>query len=1313
MKNKRKERFITIRSEGGLLPLDFLERIALLDKEISGLSAPDYRLDEHQKINEAINRAWDRILGCWVSFKSSTKDSPDGDPLTRETRERLLLPLFEALGYGRLAPSKPIDLDGRSFQISHMWQNVPFHLVGAGVELDRRTSGVVGAAKSAPHGLVQDFLNHSDEHLWAFLSNGRKLRILRDNVSLTRQAYIEFDLEGMLEGELFSDFRVLYLLCHESRLNDEHAQNFWLEKWTKEAQLGGIRVRDELGRGVEEAITLLGSGFLQHSQNSALRDKLKTGELSVHEYYRQVLRIVYRLLFLFVAEDRGVLLRSKAPIDAHKTYTDYYSTQRLRDLAGSRRGSHHHDLWQLQKCVFSVLGKNSDCPDLALPCLGSFLWSEASTKDLSSCYLSNRSFLGTLFALAYTEDGKSKTAVDFKNLRTEELGSIYEALLEMHPQLDLASHRFALFGAEGNERKKSGSYYTPASLVSQLLETAVNPLIENISKKTNAADLLLQLKICDPACGSGHFLLAAANRLARALAAARSEDAEPSPEAYRTALRDVVSHCIYGVDLNEMSVELCKVNLWLESVDPDHVLSFLDSKIKCGNSLLGATPALLLEGIPDDAFDPIEGDDNALSRQIKRANREQSRDQLHIAELDRKIEYRKLSAESSKIGELSEISLRDLQAKEMQYTALLDSESHQTERLLCDAWCAAFVWPLAPGAPSPVTRAMLLLAAKDVKRLAPEVRAEINSLRGQYKFFHWHLEFPEVFYSKASSSKADSKHGWAGGFDVVLGNPPWERIKIQEEEWFAARVPAIAQARTAAIRKKMIKELEHTDPELSREFKKDKRQAEGESHFVRKSGRYPLCGRGDINTYTVFAETMREIMASDGYAGFIVPSGIATDDTTKFFFRDLVETQSLSRLYDFENRRAIFPGVHRSYKFSLVTLAGPAAPKKQTETDFVFFALGTEDLADEEKHFKLSAADIALLNPNTGTCAIFRSKKDAELTKSIYQRVPVLIKKGQPEENPWGITFGRMFDMANDSELFKSRTSLEQGGFTLVGNVFEPVSGSNKERFLPLFEAKMIHQFDHRWATYEHEAHSNSEPKVRDLTQIEKDDYNFAVLPRYWVSEGVVKDRIGDKWQHHWVMGYRRVARTTDERSVIATLFPLAAVGDSIFLFLPQVSSVKLALCLLGCLNSLVLDYVARQKIGGMNLNYYITEQLPILTPEVFERTATWTKAIPISEWIAPRVAALLNLTPAVIGLQQELSLAIDRTLLRAELDAAYFHLYGVQRDAVEHILSTFPVLENNEVKHCGEYLTRNLVMRAYDKLALVADGELIVKVRS
>src|SRR5262249_32197820 len=250
------------------------------------------------------------------------------------------------LGYGRLQPAKTVEIENRSYPVSHRWQNVPIHLVGVNVDLDRRSAGVAGAARISPHGLVQELLNHRTEALWGFVSNGMNLRLLRDNRSLSRQAYVEFDLAAMMDGQAFSDFVLLWLLCHESRVEGEQVDECWLEEWAKAAREQGTRALEELRIGVEHAIEALGRGFLKQASNRSLLDKLRAGTLDRQDYYRQLLRLVYRLIFLFVAEARDSLLVADPASAAAQRYRRYYSVSRLRELAGRRRGTPHSDLWQ-------------------------------------------------------------------------------------------------------------------------------------------------------------------------------------------------------------------------------------------------------------------------------------------------------------------------------------------------------------------------------------------------------------------------------------------------------------------------------------------------------------------------------------------------------------------------------------------------------------------------------------------------------------------------------------------------------------------------------------------------------------------------------------------------------------------------------------------------------------------------------------------------------------------------------------------------------------------------------------------------------
>lgn len=780
---RSKNIFTTVRTEGAILPADLLQRVVDGDKALDGLYPTSYHLLEGEKLNEAINRSWSRLRGAWVSFKAALEKLPPNDPGTSVTRDRLLLPLFQELGYGRLTAAKAIEIENRSYPISHGWLHTPIHLVGWRVDLDRRTAGVAGAARSSPHSLVQELLNRSQEHLWAILSNGRQLRILRDNVSLTRQAYVEFDLEAMMAGEVYADFVLLWLLCHQSRVETEKPEQCWLEKWSKTAQEQGTRALDQLRRGVEVAIATLGQGFLSHPVNRELRQKLQSGQLSTQDYYRQLLRLVYRLLFLFVAEDRGFLLDPKADVAARERYTLYYSTARLRTLAEKRRGTRHADLFFGLRLVMEKLGSSEGCQELGLPALGSLLWSEAFVADVVSCQIANADLLEAIRALAFIRDKHGRRPVDYKNLRSEELGSVYEALLELHPELNVSAGTFALTTAAGNERKTTGSYYTPESLVQCLLDSALDPVVDEAIQQADPEAAILNLKVCDPACGSGHFLIAAAHRMAKRLAAIRTGDEEPSPEATQRALRDVIGRCIYGVDVNPMAVELCKVALWMESLEPGKPLSFLEHHIQCGNSLLGATPALLRKGIPDEAFTPIEGDDKAYCSKYKKQNK-QEREKGQLTLLDERNEpWERLGDLATSLVNLNQIADDDIagvQRKQTQYEEYVKSTPYLFSRFWADAWCAAFVWKKrqSEGLLYPITDEVFRQIERNPFNAPDWMRQEVERLRDQYSFFHWHLAFPNVFQIPLNIDLENKEAGWVGGFDVILGNPPWVRQEV-------------------------------------------------------------------------------------------------------------------------------------------------------------------------------------------------------------------------------------------------------------------------------------------------------------------------------------------------------------------------------------------------------------------------------------------------------------------------------------------------------------------------------------------------------
>ncbi|TVR18759.1 MAG: hypothetical protein EA396_14140, partial [Anaerolineaceae bacterium] len=1007
--------------------------------------------------------------------------------------------------------------------------------------------------------------------------------------------------------------------------------------------------------------------------------------------------------------------------------------------------------------------------------LGSFLFNDRAVPDIIDCQISNERLLSAIRALWLVYDDKVKAyrTVDYKNLGSDELGSVFESLLELHPQINVPGRRFALATAAGNERKTTGSYYTPESLVHALLDSALDPVLEEATKK--GEDAILTLKVCDPACGSGHFLIAAANRMAKALAFVRTGEEEPPPAAVQIAKRDIISHCIYGVDINPMAVELCKVNLWMEALEPGKPLNFLDHRIQVGNSLLGTTPRLMAGGIPDDAFKPIEGDDKPYVSAMRKVNKQERKDretgQRSMFELiDPPADYSYLTEAMHALDALPNDTLGAVQRKEAQYAALARDPEYVKARLLADAWCAAFVWEKkaptprtsgsfpspsgggdqqvlphegegfrmgANGGHFPLPMTDLLYRRMEDNPLADNlqaVREYVVELKERYQFFHWHVAFPDVFTVPEDMAQAENEGtGWYGGFDCVLGNPPWERIKIQEKEWFAERAPEIASAPNASARRKMIAGLAERDPYLLQAFADDKRKAEGESHFVRVSERYPLCGRGDVNTYTIFAETSRHIINGVGRVGMIVPSGIATDDTTKFFFQDLMNTRSLVSLYDFENREGLFPGVDSRMKFSLVTMTGWDAIAQQAE--FVFFAHNIGDLSDDWRRFTLSAEDIAALNPNTGTMATFRSQQDAEITKGIYRRVPVLIQE-EPLENHWGIRFSTMFHMSNDSDKFRTRDELESAGYVLQGNRFvaptlnpSPSGGGTSTHtdsdsdslphegeglgmgavYLPLYEAKMMHQFTHRWATYESKSpHLRGGDKegglsTRDMTLDELGDPSALPMPRYWVDDREITARINNL---QWLVGFRDIARSTDERTAHYSLLPRFGSGNTLILVFSE-ELATLNGCFVCCLNSFACDFVVRQKVSGTHLTYNFVKQFPVIPPH------TYTPAL--LDFIVPRV---LELTYTAWDLQ---AFAGDvgydgapfvwdeerRFLMRCELDALYFHLYQIPREDVDYIMETFPIVKRKDIARTsdengegGEYITKRVILEMYDQMA-------------
>jgi hypothetical protein len=1292
--------FIGVRVQGGLLPADLLAKL-VAGVDVPGLSSKDFHLAAGESVRDAANRVWAYLRGAWIGYRDALAALPEDDTATSLTRERFTLVLLDQLGYGRVPTTGKggITVGQHSFPVSHHWGAVPIHLLGR-VALDTRTKGVAGAAGASPQSMMQELLNRSDEHLWAILANGSTMRLLRDSTSLVGSAYVDFDLEAIFDGDLFADFLLLYTMCQVSRVEVRDPEigpaSCWLEEWRQGAVESGSRALDLLRDGVIDALQTLGAGFLTHPDNAALRKNLVDGTVSVHDVHHALLRVVYRLLFTFVAEDRGALLDPAADPQAQQRYRDYFSTERLRRTSRRRRGGRYSDKWHALTLVWRGLGDENGLPELALPGIGG-LFEVGELDFLLDCAVSNEALQSAVRSLSLVREPGSHVlrVVDYRNLGAEELGSIYEALLEFVPRWDSATKTYELSIASGNQRKDTGSYYTPTSLVESLLDTALDPVLDDAQKSSNPEEALLSLTVCDPACGSGHFLVGAARRIAKRVAGIRTGDPEPAPEAVRAAMREVTARCIYGVDVNPLAAELAKVSLWMEALDPGRPLTFLDAQIKVGNALVGVTPKLLSDGLPNDAFKAIEGDDRSVATALTRQNRAERSAQGSLFDIDMVAANAKLGQQVQKVVAAPTLSLADVHVQQQRLRAYADSADYRSQRLAADAWCAAFVWPKHAGAPTAITHSTITALAEGENPLNEETRAEVDRLSAEYRFFHWHLEFPHLFPTVATGGETvNPTTGWAGGFSVVLGNPPWEHIELKEQEYFEARDPEIANA-AGAKRKKLIAELISADHPLSREYLGEKRRIDGLRHFTANSDRYPLCGRGRIKTDPLFAEAGRDLLARTGRFGMILPTGIATDATTQYFFKNLVVNGSIASLYDFENAKPLFEGVHRSYKFCLLTLVG--RDTREPAADFAFFAHDPIDLQRPNARFTLTPEEITLLNPNTGTCPIFRTRRDAEITLGIYRRVPVLIREGDADGNPWGIKFMQgLFNMTSDSGLFRTHDQLEADHWVLKGNVFE----RGEDRMLPLYEAKMIHHYDHRWATYERDG------TVRDVKLEEKQDQNFVVLPRYWVSKREVDAKLDGRWDRDWLLGWRDICRSTDERTCIAAFNGSNASpeGGTLLGFCdpPEAGSVILANW-----NSFAFDFVARQKVGGTHLKYFTMRQLPMLSTEVVAQSSLWGPD-QLSDWISLRVMRLSLDNVEMHGLADDYGCEMTdlpwepklRAHTRAELDAAFFHLYGIEREDVDYIMETFPIAKRKDIAAHGEFHTKRLILEIYDAMA-------------
>ena len=1213
--------------------------------------------------------------------------------------------------------------------------------------LDRR-SGRQGE-ETAPSTQMLRYLRRVDDLTtgklrWGILTNGARWRLYYQGARSVSEQFFEIDLAALLDLPGHNDG--LFALTEADR---RHWLKVFVLVFQREAFLAGTtdprtfhqRAIEE-GRFYEErvAASLSGLVFGQVFPGLARAIAAAAPEAPLPEVREGALILLYRLLFILYAEDRDLL-----PV-RNTRYDNYALREKVRGDVGRRKdrddvfSASAARYWSAIDDLFRAIDQGD--ASIGLPPYNGGLFDRKRIPLLDNIRLADEVVADVIDALSFEQTPEGRRYINYRDLGVQQLGSIYERLLEHEIVRDGVeiSFRPNIFA-----RKGSGSYYTPDDLVGLILKETIDPLVRSrmdafaarVSelatsklpedrrigrlKQLDPAKKLLELKVCDPAMGSGHFLVNLVDHLADRVITAMAE-AEASVEDYISPLteridvirntiidnaekrgwtinteqlddrhivrRMVLKRCVYGVDKNPMAVELAKVALWLHTFTVGAPLSFLDHHLRCGDSLFGSW---VRNGI-DKASE--QGGPLFLEGPLKRATRAAAPMQIIEGLTDAEIAEAHRSAEV--FAEIEEMTT-PLNAflSLVQAFDWLNIRDRDDKRALYAYFTSIFGDPIdiASG------KIEVFTEAQDGERFAG-LLDEARQLLDDERFFNWQVAFPGVWSEWESA-------GLNGGFDAVIGNPPWDRMKLQQVEWFAARRRQIALATRAADRKRMIADLEKAGDPLSRDFAEANERSAAAVRMARDGGDYPLLSSGDVNLYSLFVERAMTIVKPDGMVGLLTPSGIASDKTAARFFKGVATEGRLKALYDFENKKVFFPDVHASFKFC-VFVASPA--QIDGASQLAFYLHSVAEINDPDRRFPLTAENFARVNPNTGTAPIFRSRRDAELTTAIYGRLPVLVDRSSGEQvKAWPVKYSTMFHMTNDSGLFRTREELEEqeSAYPVGGNRFASPSGD----WVPLYEGKMVQAFDHRAASVVVNPENQHRPaQPEPATPEQHRNADWLPDPQFWVLEketGIPGTP--------FILGFKHVTAPTNIRSMIAALIPGVGAGNSLPLLLgTNGSTTGTVAAMVANLNSIPLDYVVRQKVQGQNLNWFIIEQLPVVPPDRYEAVRFGPKTA--SEIVREAVLELTYTAHDMAPFARDMGYVDEagevkppftwneerRLVLRSKLDAVFFHIYGVtDRDDIRYIYSTFPIVERKEkAAYGGVYRSCELCLAWMNALA-------------
>ncbi|MGD1035722.1 MAG: hypothetical protein ABR878_00690 [Roseiarcus sp.] len=1221
---------------------------------------------------------------------------------------------------------------------------------------------------------------------WAILANGRVWRLYYADAKSALDGYFEADLAEILalpgtqaklaplagEGDedrrarLFKAF-VLAFRPEAFRPDPELDGRSFLEFALAEGARWETKVRTDLSEVVFRDV------FPGLIRGLAAADKKAPAPFTpayLEDLRDAALTVLYRLLSALYAEDRDLL-------PAHDRKYDAYSLSAVRDDiaarldAGTEPSQRRTNWWDRCVGLFRTIDEGDE--DAGVPPYNGGLFARDRAPIVERAELSDNTFGPLLDKLSRTKKDGRLVRINFRDLSVRELGAIYERLLEFEPVVEANAPGGLDVRPNPFSRKSSGSYYTPDELVSLIIARTVGPLVDERIEafrkaaerpardkrteverlrelaETDPASRILDLKICDPAMGSGHFLVSLIDYLAvrvvtaigEASAIAGGDYASPLPprlagirdriraeamknkwtirEAQLTdqnlIKRMALKRCVYGVDKNPMAVELAKVALWLHTFAAGAPLSFLDHHLRCGDSLFGERVRAAIDELRAES--PL-----LLNKELQRA--EGAIKSMEFVERLTDSDISEVKASADRFAEVEGSTaplnkflsfrqaikwlqpLHPATREEKAACSLEHDEAGAYSGLMAGSFgdpIAIVAGQTAPSIPEGQLNAeqRATMGRRTVALHGLIERAD--ALIAQERFLHWEVAFPGVWHNWQSDAPE-------GGFDAVISNPPWDRMKMQEVEWFAARAPQVAKQARAADRKRMIAALKEQGDPLAAAYDLASARAEQAMERARKSGDYPLLSRGDINLYSLFVERAQALVKPSGAAGLLTPSGIASDLTASAFFKGVASAGRVLSLFDFENRRgegreAFFPDVDSRFKFCAFVVGG--AERASQAADCAFFLRDPPERAGPDKLFLMTAADFALVNPNTGAAPIFRTRRDAELTTAIYRRLPVLVDRSSGAEvKAWPVKYLTMLHMTNDSHLFWTRERLEQHGAYPV-ELGRWKKGA--EEWVPLYQGKMIQAFDHRAADVVVNARNLHRPAQREpIDENGHANVHRFATPQYWVDA----ETVSEFGVANWVLGFKEIASATNERTMIAALLPAVGFGNKTPILIPEATGRRMEWMLAADLNSFVHDFVARQKLHGQTLNRFIVEQLPVVPPAAYARAFGPKTAETIvrdhvlrltyTAWDMQPFAREMGYDGAPFVWRQD-----ERRHWRARLDALYFHLYGIaDEDEIRYILSTFPIVERKDrAAHDGVYLTAELI-RWYSKALGAGDPE-------